>query len=195
MIFLKYCNIFCIVKQILSMFKPREFVLQFFNALDDQYSQLRLQILQTNPLPSINQAFSKVLQQESHTIGNSTFQDKSSILLNAATVLRSYSRGRESNLNANKICTHCGKSGHTVDVWYRKHRFPPNFKFKNGNPRPSVANNAFQPHANVGKQSVEPTLAMEGGLPSLSQMITQEQYHNLVALLQCSNLTASATSN
>ena len=28
-------------------------------------------------------------------------------------------------------CIHCGKTGHTVDKCYKKHGFPPGFKFKN----------------------------------------------------------------
>ena len=28
-------------------------------------------------------------------------------------------------------CTHCGKTSHTVDKCYKKHGFPPGFKFKN----------------------------------------------------------------
>ena len=30
-----------------------------------------------------------------------------------------------------KVCIHCGKTGHVIDTCYRKHSFPPQFKFKN----------------------------------------------------------------
>ena len=30
-----------------------------------------------------------------------------------------------------KVCSHCGKIGHVIDTCYRKHGFPPQFKFKN----------------------------------------------------------------
>jgi len=30
-----------------------------------------------------------------------------------------------------KVCTHCGRIGHIVEVCYRKHRFPPGHKFSN----------------------------------------------------------------
>ena len=63
--------------------------------------------------------------------------------MNAAIVPRSYGRGKGTNLNVNKICTHCGRLGHMVDVGYKKHGFPPNFKFKNGNSGASAGNNAF----------------------------------------------------
>jgi len=30
-----------------------------------------------------------------------------------------------------KVCNHCGKTRHVIDTCYRKHGFPPQFKFKN----------------------------------------------------------------
>ncbi|KAJ1419850.1 hypothetical protein SESBI_14828 [Sesbania bispinosa] len=35
--------------------------------------------------------------------------------------------------NANKICSFCGRSGHTVETCYKKHGFPPHFKFTKQN--------------------------------------------------------------
>jgi len=32
---------------------------------------------------------------------------------------------------ASKVYSHCGKTGHMIDTCYRKHGFPPQFKFKN----------------------------------------------------------------
>jgi len=39
---------------------------------------------------------------------------------------KSYGRG-----NTFKVCSQCGKIGHTIDTCYKKHAFPPQFKFKN----------------------------------------------------------------
>jgi len=30
-----------------------------------------------------------------------------------------------------KVCSHCGGIGHVIDTCYKKHGFPPQFKFKN----------------------------------------------------------------
>jgi len=30
-----------------------------------------------------------------------------------------------------KVCVHCGKSGHTVDIYYRKHGFHLDYKLNN----------------------------------------------------------------
>nr|KYP69418.1 hypothetical protein KK1_008608 [Cajanus cajan] len=40
-----------------------------------------------------------------------------------------YGRGSYGRGNASKICSHYGKTGHTIDTCYRKHGFPPHFKF------------------------------------------------------------------
>ena len=39
---------------------------------------------------------------------------------------RSYKRQYTS-----KVYSHCGRTGHVIDTCYRKHGFPPQFKFKN----------------------------------------------------------------
>ncbi len=48
-----------------------------------------------------------------------------------------YSRGENMQFNKNvtgKVCTYYGKQNHTVDTCYRKHGFPPGFKFRNSGP-------------------------------------------------------------
>jgi len=42
------------------------------------------------------------------------------------TSRRSYGRQYTS-----KVCSHCGKTRHMIDICYRKCVFPPQFKFKN----------------------------------------------------------------
>ena len=104
----------------------------------------------------MNQAFSKILQHEKSVSGGVQYEDESRIQINAAAVgTRSYGRGR--GANANKVCTHCGKVRHTVDVCYRKHGFPPHFKFRNG----SSAHNVFQ-EENVEMKANEEDTASRG---------------------------------
>jgi len=43
------------------------------------------------------------------------------------------SRGNYGRGNASNVCSHCGKTRHTIDTCYRKHNFSPHFKFKNQN--------------------------------------------------------------
>ena len=55
------------------------FVLCFLNGLRDQYSQIKMQILQTDIFPSINQVFSKILRQEKPVTGSVMYQDESKV--------------------------------------------------------------------------------------------------------------------
>ena len=130
----------------------------------------------------MNQAFSKVLQQERSISGFVQFQDESKILVNAsATNNRGYGRGR--GLNANKVCTYYGKIGHTVEVCYKKHGFPPHFKFKNAS-----AENVFQDDTyDVKASEEESTPKVEVSQQPVSGL-THEQYKTLMTLLQQANL-------
>lgn len=59
--------------------------------------------------------------------------DESKILINSADYKKSQGRGRRGYIagtnsrNGNKICTYCGKSGHTIETCYKKHGYPPNW--------------------------------------------------------------------
>ena len=44
-----------------------------------------------------------------------------------------YGRGSYRGGYTSKICSYCGKIGHTIDTCYKKRGFPPHFKFKNQN--------------------------------------------------------------
>jgi len=89
----------------------------------------------------------------------------------------SYGRGYTS-----KICSHCRKTGHTIDTCYKKHNFPPHFKFKNQNHDQDHTNVVFQnTNFNNNEQNHKGSkLEVE------SQQIgfTPKQYQTLLALLQ-----------
>ena len=61
-------------------------------------------------------------QQERQIFGD---QSKAMIDINISSYGRRYT---------SKVCSHCGKTGHVIDTCYRKHGFPPQFKFKNHKP-------------------------------------------------------------
>ena len=132
----------------------------------------------------MNQVFSKILQQEK--LLNRTFQDESRILINAL-VTRNRGYGRRKGPNARKICMHYGKVGHTIDVCYKKHGFPPNFMFRNR----STANNVFQEDIGKLKHSEDDATPKVECSKDSNVGLTQKQYQNLVALLKQTNLQVS----
>jgi len=73
-----------------------------------------------DPLSSLNMICSLGTQQERQIFGD---QFKGMIDTSRRS---SYERRY-----ASKVCNHCGKTRHMIDTCYRKHGFPPQFKFKN----------------------------------------------------------------
>ncbi|XP_057420555.1 uncharacterized protein LOC130714651 [Lotus japonicus] len=78
---------------------------------------------------------------------------------------------------SNKKCSYCGKMGHTVEDCYKKHGFPPGFKFKN----PKYANRSANcVHSNEEDQDSQEAVS---GQESTRFGFTADQYHHLLALL------------
>lgn len=72
-----------------------------------------------DPMPPLNRAFSMVAQFKTQS-GLCVEIDDTSVMINAVERKKTYGRGY--NL---KLCTYCGKTGHTVETCYKKHGFPP----------------------------------------------------------------------
>ena len=54
----------CGVNDEITFFHHQDFLMQFLNGLNELYSQVRTQILMMEPSPSIDKAFSLVIQEE-----------------------------------------------------------------------------------------------------------------------------------
>ena len=92
--------------------------MQFLRGLNEQYANIRSYVLLMDPIPAISKIFSYVAQQERQLLGNSSpnlnFEPKD-ISVNAAKT----------------ICDHCGRTGHTENVCYKKHGMPLNHEARN----------------------------------------------------------------
>ncbi|XP_050217905.1 uncharacterized protein LOC126668770 [Mercurialis annua] len=90
------------------------------------------------------------------------------------------------NQNKKPICSHCGKEGHTVDICYRKHGFPPNFQFKNKRNAPVYANQVECSNASDNCSKAESADFNDNA----QQFFTQEQYSKILALINQNGSTA-----
>nr|KYP37490.1 hypothetical protein KK1_041321 [Cajanus cajan] len=128
-----------------TKYKTQDQVIRFLRGLNDNYSTVKTQILLMDPLPSLNRVFSLVVQQERQIFGEQSNHPKAMAVAGKG-YRNNFGRGNGSeggNMpqnktdygrgNNTKVCNHCGKTGHTIDTCYRKHGFPPHFKFKNQN--------------------------------------------------------------
>jgi hypothetical protein len=80
----------------------------------------------------------------------------------------------------NRHCSYCGKGGHTIDGCYKKHSFP--------NPRNNSATNSIDLEGGNGGTYNGSTVVAS---TSANIGISQEQYTQLVSLLQQSNVLSS----
>ncbi|XP_019257850.1 PREDICTED: uncharacterized protein LOC109236082 [Nicotiana attenuata] len=89
----------------------------FLMGLNDSYSQARSQILMKSKIPTVNQAYAMILQDESQKIiaGNSSYVPDSSDL----TTLYSSKVGQKMKKNYNLECDYCNMKGHTKDNCYK----------------------------------------------------------------------------
>ena len=67
----------CVVNDKISHLYHQDSIMQFLNGLNDCYSQVKTQILMMEPVPSIDKAFSLVIQEERQR--SSTFNGTTSI--------------------------------------------------------------------------------------------------------------------
>ncbi|KAJ9159780.1 hypothetical protein P3X46_025255 [Hevea brasiliensis] len=121
-----------------------DYVLRFLKGLNDQYANVRSQIMMLDSFPTINKAFSLVVQQE-RQISSSGNQIEPKVLVNKAVrgdqqefKPRSFYSGPKSFTNNGprptapsvdtRFYTFCGKPRHTVETCYKKHGYPPDSK-------------------------------------------------------------------
>ncbi|CAL1397690.1 unnamed protein product [Linum trigynum] len=107
------------MKQVLG-YRDTGYVIQFLRGLNENYSTVRSQVLFQDTLPSIDRVFQRMLQHERQQYGS--HQAK-------ALVAESTAFASHSNIPANKrtkpYCTYCKALGHTEDVCFHKHGWPP----------------------------------------------------------------------
>ncbi|XP_031263248.1 uncharacterized protein LOC116121427 [Pistacia vera] len=173
----------CGAVKTLMEYNHRSRVMQFLMGLHDSFDAIRAQILLYDPLPALNRVLSLVQQEErrrqlhspSAPIAMATKRPnqrshsssrKDRLFCSHCNILgHSLERCFKANPNL-PVCTHCNIPGHTKDKCYKLTGFPPGHR--NNSRSKSYANQSSLEHEQIGNG------------PS----ITQEQYNQLIALLQ-----------
>ncbi|KHN19117.1 hypothetical protein glysoja_036233, partial [Glycine soja] len=118
--------------QQLQTHNESEYVMSFLMGLNDSFSQIRGQILISDPLPSIGNVFSLILQEEAQREIVVT-HPPTNTLENIVFSVNSASKN-QCDINKGKYikkerpkCAHCDMLGHIKDKCYKLVGYPPNY--------------------------------------------------------------------
>ncbi|XP_010419216.1 PREDICTED: uncharacterized protein LOC104704906 [Camelina sativa] len=102
-------------------------ITQFLMGLNDDFTNIRGQILNMKPRPSLSDMYNMLESDESQRQRISTKPNPSAFQVKAQ--VNAYQpKGFQ---KPQTTCAHCGLNGHTIDVCYKIHGFPPGWKPKN----------------------------------------------------------------
>jgi len=189
----------------MKQFREQKYVIRFLKGFNDRFTHTKSQMMAMDPLLTVSKAFSLILQQERELLSNGsiaseTYENVKALAVNApknTSTNGSHGQGRGKNFYANKdstghnrVCTHCGKSNHTIDTCFLLHGFPPGYKPKvksQANSAQTAAPSTQQNHAYVAQQQ-----------PSQQQAhqfsgFTQEQFQGILTLIQQSQPSHSSS--
>ncbi|KAJ0017827.1 hypothetical protein Pint_10779 [Pistacia integerrima] len=151
--------------------------------LNETYIQARGQILMMTPLPSINQAYSMLITEESQRNFNTHSPDDTP--LESIVLFSSSHQSTKSKKNWNLVCEHCNVKGHKKENCYRLIGYPPDFKFtkKKGLYQPSSAahNVISSDQADTHTNAISST--PDSSKSKSSALFTKEQYAEILKML------------
>ncbi|XP_040962329.1 uncharacterized protein [Gossypium hirsutum] len=116
----------CGALTILHRYQENDCVIRFLTGLNDYFAGVRSQIMLIHPLPSLNKAFSMVMQQERQLTPVSYQVFTSNIVRQPSSARKPQNKSSVDS----RQCTYCGGSSHRIDTCYKKHGYPPGYKSK-----------------------------------------------------------------
>ncbi|KAG7585030.1 Retrotransposon gag domain [Arabidopsis thaliana x Arabidopsis arenosa] len=113
--------------------QQRSRVTKFLMGLNESFDQTRRHILMLKPIPTIEEAFNIVTQDERQKtvkpttrVDNVAFQSVAPMMNDVDNAyVAAYNTVRPSQ---KPVCSHCGKMGHTIQKCYKVHGYPPGMK-------------------------------------------------------------------
>lgn len=132
---------------------------QFLMGLGDQFTAIRGQLLIMNPVPSLNQAFSLLLQEESQRElaagAHTPITETMAMNVKYTPSFKSKSGApsantRKSTADVSLVCDYCQNSGHTKDKCFCLHGYPEWHRLHGKpKPKPRKLNTSGTKHAAV----------------------------------------------
>ncbi|XP_057425631.1 uncharacterized protein LOC130718995 [Lotus japonicus] len=183
----------CDAIESVKLFREQDNAIRFLLGLNDSFGVVKSQILMSHPLPPLAKVVSLATQHERQT----DIEEKGDSLarVNAAAEGKKqpYGRGQSggsSYRNTGKFCTHCKKSGHTVDVCHRLHGYPTTFNNRYGSNGTSQVNNTARSYDTEDPEDDDCSQRDN------EELFTADQYKKIIAMIQqVSTSKKSAESN
>lgn len=146
---------------------------QFLMGLNESYSTVRSQILLMSPLPSVNHAYSMIMQEESHRKHSSSNIGDDLVPFSLVQMVQ--------KKRFTGICDHCKVKRHKRETCYKLIGYPVDFKFtknKVNSNSASAVNSVYTPDSACSNEVMD-----SRGSRSQAPVFTQEQYNQILHLL------------
>jgi len=116
----------CGINTALVKYTQEQNMIHFLMGLNDSYTSVRGSLLMMDPLPSLGQTYSLLIQEErQRQVKNSGhFLSDSASSFNAGTQRISYQPTYKKTEGRRPFCEHCKKLGHTMEKCYKLHGYP-----------------------------------------------------------------------
>ncbi|XP_052479621.1 uncharacterized protein LOC128034818 [Gossypium raimondii] len=167
----------CGALTILHRYHENDCVILFLTGLNDCFAGVRSQIMLIHPLPSLNKAFSMVMQQERQLTPVSSQVFTSNIVRQPSSARKPQNKSSVDS----RQCTYCGGSSHTIDTCYKKHGYPPGYKSKRPTSRVNLAVDEKQLLALLPSSSQSSHITNQA-LPSMKMIGTAKVFNGLYVL-------------
>ncbi|KAI3700839.1 hypothetical protein L2E82_45478 [Cichorium intybus] len=161
----------CAAATSIHKFLDDQRLIQLLMGLNDTYKVLRGQILMMKPLPSVFAIYSMIVQEERQREINLPHT------INPEAIAMQISTDHSSNSSKKTLtCSHCKKSGYSKAQCYRLIGFLATFKF-------------------TKSKKDEPKSTVQMATTESSPTISQDQYENLLQLINNSTIQSSSSNN
>lgn len=193
-----------------ELIQQRSHVTKFLMGLNESYDATRRHILMLKPIPSIEEVFNMVAQDERQKIIRPSLKTDSVVFQTSATESASphYAAAVAYRPKQRPVCTHCGMAGHIVQKCFKLHGYPPGHRFYNTNAssqqrlsapsnnqsRGPVSQSSHQHQSTTAGNTVAQVQNASPGALDLAHF-TQEQVTQLLQQLQTQTRQPDSTVN
>ncbi|CAL1382664.1 unnamed protein product [Linum trigynum] len=142
----------CQAMKLVHEYQETSYVIKFLRGLNEKFSAVRSQVLFGDELPNINKVFQRMLQHERQLYGTQRGKLIASLTTDTSALAIQGVNRRPNSTPKRPYCVFCKREGHTEDVCFVKHGYPPGMST-----RPS--------HLNASATVIECTFCGKHGHP------------------------------